>query len=68
MLGLRFHTPHLFLREPLAESALLGCAMLLTGDAHLRDMDFQRASLELKAFDVEMPVIATPHEIVAKFF
>ena len=52
----------------LAEAALLGCAILLTGDSHLRGMDFQRASLELKAFDVEMPVIATPREIVARFF
>lgn len=41
---------------------------LLTGDAHLRGLDFQRVSLELKAFDVEMPVIATPREIVRKFF
>jgi predicted nucleic acid-binding protein len=52
----------------LAEAALLGCAILLTGDAHLRGLDFQRASLELKSFDVEMPVIATPREIVNKFF
>ena len=52
----------------LAEVSLLGCAILLTGDAHLRGMEFQRAALELKAFDVEMPVIATPREIVAKFF
>ncbi|HEX5221983.1 MAG TPA: type II toxin-antitoxin system VapC family toxin [Verrucomicrobiae bacterium] len=52
----------------LAEAALLNCAILLSGDAHLRGLDFQRASLELKAFDVEMPVIATPREIVAKFF
>ncbi|MHB8521647.1 MAG: type II toxin-antitoxin system VapC family toxin [Limisphaerales bacterium] len=52
----------------LAEAALLNCAILLTGDAHLRGLDFQRASLALKAFDVEMPVIATPREIVAKFF
>ena len=52
----------------LAEAALLNCTILLTGDAHLRGLDFQRASLELKAFDVEMPVIATPREIVAKFF
>ena len=52
----------------LAEAALLGCAILLTGDAHLRGLDFQRAALELKAFDVEMPGIATPREIVAKFF
>jgi predicted nucleic acid-binding protein len=52
----------------LAEAALLECAILLTGDAHLRGLDFQRASLELKAFDVNMPVISTPREIVAKFF
>jgi len=52
----------------LAEAALLGCAILLTGDAHLRDLDFQRASLEMRAFDVEVPVIAAPREIVAKFF
>ena len=36
----------------LAEAALLHCAILLTGDAHLRGLDFQRASLELKAFDL----------------
>jgi predicted nucleic acid-binding protein len=52
----------------LAEAAILGCAILLIGDAHLRGLDFQRVALELKAFDVEMPVIATPREIVAKFF
>jgi predicted nucleic acid-binding protein len=52
----------------LAEAALLGCAILLTGDAHLRGLNFQRASLEFKAFDVEMPVVATPREIVGKFF
>lgn len=52
----------------LAEAALLDCAILLSGDAHLRGLDFQRASLELKAFDVELPVIATPREIVRKFF
>jgi hypothetical protein len=51
----------------LAEAALLGCAILLSGDARLRSLDFQRASPELKAFDVEMPVVATPREIVAKF-
>jgi predicted nucleic acid-binding protein len=52
----------------LAEAALLECAVLLTGDEHLRGMDFQKAALELKGFDVEMPVVATPREIVAKFF
>ena len=52
----------------LAEAALLGCAILLTSDAHLRGLDFPRAARELEAFDVEMPVMATPREITAKFF
>jgi predicted nucleic acid-binding protein len=51
----------------LAEAALLECAILLSGDAHLRGLDFQKALLVLKSFDVETPVIATPREIVAKF-
>ena len=52
----------------LAESALLGCSMLLTSDEHLRGIDFQRLILELQAFDVVAPVIAKPREIVRKFF
>jgi len=51
---------------------LLGCAILLTGDGHLRGLDFSRTSLELKAFDVEMPfhreATHATHEIVSKFF
>ena len=52
----------------LAESALLGCSMLLTSDQHLRGIDFKLLTLELQAFDVTAPVIATPREIVRKFF
>jgi predicted nucleic acid-binding protein len=52
----------------LAESALLGCAMLLTSDEHLRGIDFERLTLRLQSFDVTAPVIATPREIVRKFF
>lgn len=52
----------------LAETALLGCSMLLTSDGHLRGIDFERLTLELQAFDVAAPVIATPREIVRKFF
>ena len=51
-----------------AESALLECRILLSGDAHLRGVDFQRLTLLLKDFDVAAPVIATPREIVRKFF
>lgn len=51
-----------------AEAALLGCAILLTGDEHLRSLDFQQLTFELQRFDLAAPVIATPHEIVRKFF
>lgn len=52
----------------LAEAAALGCSMLLTGDEHLRAIDFERLTFELQAFDLAAPVIATPREIVKKFF
>lgn len=52
----------------LAETAALGCSVLLTSDEHLRAIDFPRLSFELAAFDLKGPVIATPHEIVRKFF
>jgi hypothetical protein len=52
----------------LAESALLGCSMLLSSDEHLRGIDFERLTLELQAFDVAAPMVATPREIVRKFF
>jgi predicted nucleic acid-binding protein len=52
----------------LAESAALGCSVLLTSDEHLRGIDFQRLSFELAPFELGAPVIATPKEIVRKFF
>jgi predicted nucleic acid-binding protein len=52
----------------LAESATIGCSVLLTSDEHLRAIDFQRLSFELAPFEVGAPVIATPREIVRKFF
>ena len=51
----------------IAEAALLECRMLLSGDAHLRGIDFQRLTLLLKDFHVASPVIATPRGIVRKF-
>ena len=51
----------------IAEAALLGCRMLLSSDAHLRGVDFQRLTLLMKDFHVAAPVIATPREIVRKF-
>jgi hypothetical protein len=52
----------------LAESALLQCALLLTSDAHLRGVDHELLTLVLNPFDLTPPVIATPREIVRKFF
>jgi len=52
----------------LSESALFGCSILLSSDEHLRGIDFERLTLELQAFDVTPPVVATPREIVRKFF
>jgi predicted nucleic acid-binding protein len=52
----------------LAETALLGCSILLSSDEHLRGIDFQRLTLEMRAFDVAAPIVATPREIVKKFF
>ena len=52
----------------LAESAVLGCSMLLTSDAHLRAVDHATLSLLLNASHVASPIIATPREIVRKFF
>ena len=52
----------------LAEAALLNCSILLTSDEHLRGIDFERLTFELRAFDLSAPVIATPREIVKKFF
>jgi len=52
----------------LAEAALLECSLLLTSDEHLRAVDHEQATLLLRAYDLAAPVIATPREIVRKFY
>jgi hypothetical protein len=52
----------------LAEAVLLDCGILLTSDAHLRSIDHQAMTLILNSLDLLAPVIATPREIVRKFF
>jgi hypothetical protein len=52
----------------LAEAGLLNCSILLSSDEHLRGVDFERMTFEFQSFDVMAPVIATPREIVRKFF
>jgi hypothetical protein len=51
-----------------AESALIGARLLLSSDEHLRGIDFERLTIELQNFDLTAPVIATPSEVVRKFF
>jgi predicted nucleic acid-binding protein len=52
----------------LAEAALLSCGLLLTSDEHLRAIDHEHLTLVLNTFDLVPPVIASPREIVRKFF
>ena len=52
----------------LSGAALLGCAILLSADTHLLELDYEKVSSELKACDVGASVIATPREIVTEFF
>lgn len=51
-----------------AETALLEGRLLLSSDEHLRGMDHRQLSLVLQEFDLFAPVIATPGEVVKKFF
>ena len=52
----------------LAETVLLDCNILLTSDEHLRSIDHQQLTWLLNQRDLTAPVIATPREIVRKFF
>jgi len=52
----------------LGEAAILGCALLLTSDQHLRGIDHEHLTLVLDPFEVLPPVIASPREIVRNFF
>ena len=50
------------------DAALLKCAILLTSEEHLRGLDFTRLAFGLQACDSAQLSIATPREIVHKFF
>jgi len=51
-----------------AEAAAMNCALLTSSDEHCRGIDHARLSKELAEFDLKAPLIATPREIVRKFF
>jgi len=52
----------------LAEAALLGCGLFVSSDSHFTSLDFQRLTLELKSADVSVPAIASPRDLVRKFY
>jgi hypothetical protein len=52
----------------LAETVLLDGDILLTSDEYLRSNDHQQLTWLLNQHDLSAPVIATPREIVRKFF
>ena len=52
----------------IVEAAALGCALLTSSDAELAGVDHEKLTVELSRFDLTAPVIATPREIVKKFF
>ncbi len=51
-----------------AETALLDGRLLLSSDEHLRGVDHRQLGLVLQEFDLSAPVVATPGEVVSKFF
>jgi hypothetical protein len=51
-----------------AEAALYGATMLISSDAHIKDIDQQMLKIELDASGVHCPLIASPWKIVNSFF
>ncbi|MCX6902506.1 MAG: type II toxin-antitoxin system VapC family toxin [Verrucomicrobia bacterium] len=52
----------------IAEAALIGASILLSADAHLKDLPYAALKLVLDAADVRAPLIASPWKIVHQFF
>ena len=52
----------------LAEAALLDCMLLVSHDSHLYEVDHGKLKRLLAEFDLNAPVIASPREIVKKFY
>jgi rRNA-processing protein FCF1 len=52
----------------LVEAAFIEAKLLVTEDSMLRGADYARLVFELGGFGLHAPVLATPKEIVSKFF
>lgn len=51
-----------------AEAALYGAAILISNDAHIKDIDRGMLKIELDSSEVDCPLIASPWTIVNNFF
>jgi predicted nucleic-acid-binding protein len=51
-----------------AEAALYGASILVSNDAHIKDIDQPMLKIELDSSDVGCPVISSPWKIVHNFF
>jgi len=52
----------------LAEAAVLHCLLLVSQDSHLYGLDRANLKKLLSRFDLAPPLIASPREIVKKFY
>ena len=51
-----------------AEAALTGATLLVSSDAHIKDLDYTRLKLVLDSADCDTPLVASPYKIVTQFF
>ena len=51
-----------------AEAALIGATLLLSSDAHIKDLDYAQLKLVLEAADADTPLVASPYKIATQFF
>lgn len=52
----------------IAEAALAGATLLLTSDHHITNIEYPLLKFELESADVSTPLIASPRQIVTRFF
>jgi predicted nucleic acid-binding protein len=52
----------------IAEAAILNCILLVTSDSHLLAADYRRLSVLFRQLDLPAPVIASPEDLLRRFF
>ena len=51
-----------------AEAGLIGATLLMSSDAHIKDLDHAQLKLVLDSADADTPLVASPYKIVTQFF